>query len=95
MDDECDLPIRITDQIRTYNLLMSVIEDARKAFQDIVAPEIKSLNTRMDGLEKTVDARLETMSTRISSLEREMNLRLEAVEEKSASRNWRFGPRAG
>ena len=64
---------------------MSLIEDVRSVFQDLVAPELKSLNTRIDGLEKTVDAKLATMNLRISSLERETGLRFEAAEERAAA----------
>ena len=73
--------------VYAYNSNMSVIEDVRKVFQDLVAPELKSLNTRVDGLEKTVDAKLETMSVRVSSLEREMDHRLKALEERAAARH--------
>jgi hypothetical protein len=66
---------------------MSLIEDVHSVFQDLVAPELKSLNARIDGLEKTVDAKLATMNLRISSLERETDLRFLAAEERAAARH--------
>ena len=73
---------------------MSVIEDARKIVQDLVAPELQSLHAKIDGLEKTVDAKfgvvdakLDTMNQRIASLERETSLRLVNAEERSSVRH--------
>lgn len=35
---------------------MSVVEDVRNVLQDFLAPEIRSINARLDALEKKVDA---------------------------------------
>ena len=34
---------------------MSVVEDVRKVVQDLVAPELRALATRVDALEKKLD----------------------------------------
>ncbi len=34
---------------------MSVIEDARKVMQDLIAPELRALSVRLDAVEKQLD----------------------------------------
>ncbi len=65
---------------------MRLTVDVRVLFQDQLAPELQSLNARVDGPEKTVDAELATMNIRICSLERETKLRCEPAEERAAAR---------
>ena len=50
---------------------MSTVEDVRKAIQDFLAPELR-----------TISARLEAIDQRFDSFTREMNARFEAVDAK-------------
>jgi archaellum component FlaC len=59
---------------------MSIIE-VRKLLQEMVVPElhglrtdIKVLQTRMDSLEREMDARFNAVDSRLSSLERQMDI---------------------
>ncbi len=68
---------------------MSVIEDVRKVVQDLVAPELKSLSVKLDGLEREMKVRdemtqtkLEALSTKIDSGERLTHAKQEALSAK-------------
>jgi len=68
---------------------MSVIEDVRKVFQDLVAPELKSLSVKLDGLEREMKVRdemtqtkLEALSAKIDSGERLTHAKQEALSAK-------------
>ena len=37
-------------------IAMSVVEDARKVMQDLIAPELRALSARLDAVEKRLDA---------------------------------------
>jgi hypothetical protein len=41
---------------------MSVIEDVRKVFQDLVAPELKSISVKLDGFERESKLRDENLA---------------------------------
>ena len=59
---------------------MSFVDDTRKLLQDLIAPELKGLQTQVSSLEKTMDARF-------ASLEKTMDARFEAVNDKFAAMN--------
>jgi hypothetical protein len=73
---------------------MSVVEDVRKVFQDLLAPDLKAIDARIKGLEDVmkarfdaVDSRFEGVETRIKGVEEVMKARFDAVEEIAAARH--------
>jgi hypothetical protein len=54
---------------------MSVIEDVRKVFQDLVAPELKSISVKLDGFERESKLRDENLAAKIDSAGQESKLR--------------------
>jgi len=75
--------------IEVRSWAMSVIEDVRKVFQDLVAPELKSLSVKLDGLEREMKVRdemtqtkLEALSAKIDSGERLTHAKQEALSAK-------------
>jgi capsule polysaccharide export protein KpsE/RkpR len=47
---------------------MGNIEDLRKVIQDFVAPDLRALSARIDGLEKTINARFDAANTRFDAM---------------------------
>ena len=69
---------------------MSVIEDVRKVFQDLVAPELKSLSVKLDGFEREMKVRDETTQAKLDGFEREMRVRDETTQAKLDGLNARI-----
>jgi hypothetical protein len=61
---------------------MSVIEDVRKVVQDLVAPELKSISVKLDGLDRESKLRDEGLVAKLDSLDRESKLRDEGLVAK-------------
>jgi hypothetical protein len=63
---------------------MSSIEDVRKLFQDVIAPDLKAISSRLDGMEKIFDLRFQQLNERFDSLTRELNLekKVEALQRR-------------
>jgi hypothetical protein len=61
---------------------MSVIEDVRKVFQDLVAPELKSISVKLDGFERESKLRDENLAAKIDSAGQESKLRDESLAAK-------------
>jgi predicted nucleic acid-binding Zn-ribbon protein len=61
---------------------MSVVEDVRQVFQDFLAPELRAISARLEALEKTMDARMETVEKTIGALEKTMDARFAAQNTK-------------
>jgi hypothetical protein len=53
---------------------MSVIDDLRKVLQDFIAPELRTINARLDNI-----------NDRFKSLEEKMDLRFDAVMKELAT----------
>jgi hypothetical protein len=58
---------------------MSTVEDFRKVLQDFLAPELRTINARLEALEKvmiakfeSVDTKFEAMDTKLDSLHKEI-----------------------
>jgi hypothetical protein len=66
---------------------MSVIEDVRKVVQDLVAPELKSLAVKLDGIELEVKLRGETVGTKIETIEKTLTSKIESFERESKLRD--------
>ncbi len=60
---------------------MGTIDDIRKAFQDIIAPELRAISVRLDSVEKRMDERLGSIDKRIDSLERRIDDRFALLEK--------------
>ncbi len=61
---------------------MSVAEDVRKVFQDLVAPELKSLTVKLDNFERESKLRDEALAAKMDSSERLTHAKLEALSAK-------------
>ena len=60
---------------------MSVVEDARKVMQDLIAPELRALSARLDAVEKRLDAidkRFDGVDKRFDSVDK----RFDNVDKK-------------
>jgi len=58
---------------------MGAIEDVRKVIQDLVAPELKSLQAQIKGVDEASKVRDEALSAKIDSLSDKMDLKFELV----------------
>jgi hypothetical protein len=47
---------------------MGNVEDLRKVLQDVIAPDIKALSARVDGLERRIDAFDKSVNLRFDTL---------------------------
>ena len=70
---------------------MGVYEQIKQAFQDIVAPEIKTLQVeirrldgKIDSLKGEIISEIRRLDTRLDSLERELKLAIEIRERLAA-----------
>jgi hypothetical protein len=64
---------------------MSIIDDLRKVLQDFLAPEIRTINARLDGINSRLDAINEKMDYRFKAFEEKMDLRFDAVMKELAT----------
>jgi hypothetical protein len=48
---------------------MSAVEEVRKAIQDFLAPELRTISARLDAIEKIMDVRFEGMDVKFASVE--------------------------
>jgi hypothetical protein len=53
---------------------MSVIEDVRKVVQDLVAPELKYLAVKLDGIELEVKLRGENVATKVETVQAKIEI---------------------
>jgi len=56
---------------------MSTIEDIRKAFQDVIAPELRGITAKVESLEKRLDERFD-------AAEKQTDLKLEKITNQMA-----------
>ena len=61
---------------------MSVVEDVRQVVQDFLAPELRALLTRMDALEKVMEARFETVDAKLAALDQKFDLKFATADQK-------------
>lgn len=59
---------------------MSVVEDTRKAVQDFLAPELREVRAKLDGIEKRIDALEKHTDERFATLEKHMDGRFVAAD---------------
>ncbi len=48
-------------------IVMGVVEDIRKVIQDLVAPDLKAINARLDGIESTMNAEFDALNTKMDT----------------------------
>ena len=57
---------------------MSAVEDMRTVLQDFLTPELRALQERLTGIEKTVNTRIDGLDKRIDGIDR----RLDSLEKR-------------
>lgn len=60
---------------------MGTVEDVRKVFKDLVAPDLRALTVRLDVLEKRIDERFSGIEKRIDGVEERLDERIAGVEK--------------
>jgi len=58
--------------------IMGVVEEVHQALQDIVAPELREIKTRLDGLEKRIDS----VDRRIDGLGQQLREELRGMRDE-------------
>jgi hypothetical protein len=61
---------------------MSVVEDVRQVLQDFLAPELRAITARLDGMEKVSEARHNEVLVRIQSLQNQLTAHQESTEHR-------------
>lgn len=61
---------------------MSTVDDIRKLFQDLIAPELRSISVRLDGFEKRMDERFATVDQRFNAVDQRMDERFAAADQR-------------
>jgi flagellar capping protein FliD len=56
---------------------MSVVDEVRKAFQDFVAPDIKSLSVRLDAVDQRLDRVEKHVDQRFTDMQRQVDQRFD------------------
>lgn len=63
----------------------SAVEDVRKAIQDFLAPELRTISARLDAIEKIMDVRFDAMDVKFASVEVKrdsLSKQIQAVDNK-------------
>jgi chromosome segregation ATPase len=64
---------------------LSVIDDLRKLLQDFIAPELRSINERIDNVNDRIKSLDEKVDYRFKSLEDKIDFRFDAVMKELAT----------
>lgn len=60
--------------LRYYLLIAdNIIAELRQLLQDVIAPDLKSLNVKMDGLQKQVELSEKSVNAQIEAFRAELN----------------------
>lgn len=57
---------------------MSAVDDVRKAIQDFLAPELRTISARLDAIEKIMYVKFEAVEVKLDSLSKQ----IQAVDNK-------------
>lgn len=57
---------------------MSAVEDFRKAIQDFLAPELRTISARLDAIEKVMNVKFEAVDVKLDALSHQ----IQTVNEK-------------
>ena len=60
----------------------NVVESAQRLIQDVIAPDVRDLKTRVGELEKRMDERFDGVSQRFDSLEKSIDQRFDSMKEQ-------------
>ena len=72
---------------------MSVIDTTRKVLQDVIAPDLKAINVRLDAVERVMNLRFEQVDERFEQVGKRMNERFEQVDKHFEQMNKRMDER--
>ena len=64
---------------------MSAVEDVRKAIQDFLAPELRTISARLDAIGKVMEVRFESMDVKFASVDVKLDSlgkQIQTVDEK-------------
>lgn len=64
---------------------MSAVEDVRKAIQDFLAPELRTITARLDAIEKIMQVRFESMDVKFASVDvklASLSKQIQGIDEK-------------
>ncbi len=61
---------------------MSVIDDTRKVLQDVIAPDLKAINVRLDAVERVMNLRFEQVDERFEQIGKRIDERFAQVDKR-------------
>ncbi len=64
---------------------LSAVEDVRKAIQDFLAPELRTITARLDAIEKIMQVRFESMDVKFASVDvklASLSKQIQGIDEK-------------
>ncbi len=61
---------------------MSVIDDTRKVLQDVIAPDLKAINVRLDAVERVMNLRFEQVDEHFEQIGKRMDERFAQVDKR-------------
>ena len=61
---------------------MSIIDDTRKVLQDVIAPDLKAINVRLDAVERVMNLRFEQVDKRFEQIDK----RFEQIDKRMDER---------
>ena len=64
---------------------MSFIDDTRKVLQDVIAPDLRAINVRLDAVERVMNLRFEQMESAWMNDSR----KVESLPRQSSIKCWR------
>lgn len=65
---------------------MSVIDDTRKVLQDVIAPDLKAINVRLDGVERVMALRFEQVDKRLEQIDKRIEERFAQSDRRMEER---------
>ena len=71
---------------------MNIYEQVKQALQDIVAPELKSIQVEIKRLDEKIDTRFFSLDGKIDSLRREMISEIKRLDDKACSLDEKIDP---
>lgn len=71
---------------------MNIYEQVKQALQDIVAPELKSIQVEIRRLDEEIDTRFFSLDVKIDSLRREMISEIKRLDDKVCSLDEKIDP---
>ncbi len=63
---------------------MSLIDDTRKVLQDVIAPDLKAINVRLDAVERVMNLRFEQVDKRFEQVDKRFEQMDKRMDERFA-----------